>query len=421
MKKPTDIEYAYIDFDGFFGSVEEQTNPHLHGRPVGVTPFSESNSSCVIAANYKAKACGIKTGTSVAEARALCPGITLVAQNPRKYVTIHHRIKAVIERSIPILKVGSIDEVTCRLDRNDKANPEALVARIKADLRQSIGPFITCTVGMGPSHLIAKTASDMNKPNGLTIIRPSDLPDVLHSLELDDIPYIARGYKARLNKAGIWTVEELMKTSPKQMRAIWGNVEGERLWYQLHGYDVFGEPTQRRMFGHGRVLPRDWRTMNQAHHCARLLLTKAARRMRREGYVARKVGLSLKATYAGGRAERRWSHDYIIAYADDDHSVLTALTALWTMAEFDLMPAVHIPRLHVTLHDLYQKGHIQHDIFTQKNPDQAKWEKLSGAMDALNKKYKATAVSLGPWVEPPGGYAGAKIAFTRIPEEEDFW
>lgn len=421
MKKPTDIEYAYIDFDGFFGSVEEQDNPALHGRPVGVLPFKDTHSTCVIAANYKAKAFGIKVGTGVEEARALCPGIQLVPQNPRKYVHYHKRFKAIIDRYIPITKVGSIDEVTCRLDKTDKQDPEGLSERIKAGLRREFGPFLTCTIGMGPSHLIAKTASDMNKPNGLTIIRPSDLPGPLLALNLDDIPYIAAGYVKRLNKAGIWTVQGLWNTSPKQLRQIWGNVEGERMWYQLHGYDVMGETTKRRMFGHGRVLPPDWRRMDKAVHCARLLLTKAGRRMRREGFVARKVGLSVKATYAAGRPVKRWSHDYIMPYADDDHSILTALDQLWQMAEADLMPGVAIPRLHVYLHDLHKKGEIQHDIFISRDPDHPKWEAVTSAMDALNKKYQKTSISLGPWVEPPGGYAGAKIAFTRIPDEEDFW
>lgn len=421
MNKNDDIEYAYIDFDGFFGSVEEQHTLELRGRPVGVLPFKDTTSTCVIAANYKAKSFGVKTGTSIAEARQLCPNIALVPQNPRRYLDYHNHIKEVIERHIPIIHVGSIDEVTCRLDKNDKKEPESLVKRIKQDLHEDIGAYVTCTVGIGPSRLIAKTASDMNKPNGLTIIRPGDLPDVLYNLQLDDIPYIAKGYVNRLNKAGIWTVRGLMQTNPKQLRAIWGNVEGERIWYQLHGYDVMSEPTKRRMFGHGRVLPPDWRPMHKAFACARLLAIKSGRRMRREGYVARKFGLNLKATYNGGRAEKRWSQDYTLPYVDDDHSIIKALSQLWQMAEQDLKPAAHIPRLNVFLHDIHPKGHIQHDIFIKDDDQQPKWEKLTAAMDSINKKYKKTAISLGPWVKPPGGYAGAKIAFTRIPEEEDFW
>ncbi|WND01543.1 hypothetical protein QGN29_08220 [Temperatibacter marinus] len=415
MQKETDITYAYIDFDGFFGSVEEQHNPALHGRPVAVLPFAETTSTCVIAANYKAKAFGIKTGTSIPDAYKLCPDITLIPQDPRRYLDYHLRIKKAITKSIPIFSVGSIDEVTCKLDRSDKKNPEALAAKIKEDLRQEIGCFVTCTIGMGPSRLLAKTASDMNKPNGLTILRPQDLPGPLLNLELDDIPYIAKGYVRRLNKAGIWTVRGLWNTSPKQLRAIWGNVEGERMWYQLHGYDVVGEPTKRRMFGHGRVLPPDWRHMDKAVHAARLLLVKAARRMRREGYVARKVGLSLKTS------PTRWSDEEILPYVDDDHTILAALTTMWQKAEQSLPASVKVPNLYVYLHELHPKGSLQHDIFTPSDPQHDKWSKLTHAIDHLNEKYQKTSVSLGPWLEPPGGYAGGKIAFTRIPDEKDFW
>ena len=82
MRRPTESKRLYIDFDGFFASCEEQADPGLHGRPVGVIPFAGARNSCVIAANAAAKRFGVKTGTPIAEARRLCPRIALPPQRP---------------------------------------------------------------------------------------------------------------------------------------------------------------------------------------------------------------------------------------------------------------------------------------------------------------------------------------------------
>ena len=99
LRKP---ERLYIDFDGFFAACEEQADPRLQGRPIGVIPFADAVHSCVIAANSKAKRCGVKTGTSIAEARLLCPGVALVAQQPDLSVRVRQRIVAAILDVLPI-------------------------------------------------------------------------------------------------------------------------------------------------------------------------------------------------------------------------------------------------------------------------------------------------------------------------------
>ncbi|MCE2452389.1 MAG: hypothetical protein J4F48_06030 [Nitrospinae bacterium] len=92
MRHTTKPKRLYIDFDGFFASCEEQADPGLHGRPVGVIPFAGARNSCVIAANAAAKKFGVKTGTPIAQAHRLCPRITFTPQRPDLYVRIHHRI-----------------------------------------------------------------------------------------------------------------------------------------------------------------------------------------------------------------------------------------------------------------------------------------------------------------------------------------
>ena len=115
----------------------------------------------------------------------------------------------------------------------------------------------------------------------------------------------------------------LLATQPKHMRALWGNVNGERLWYALHGYEVHAPPSSRGMYGHGRVLPPDARAPAQARTASRLLLVKAARRMRRDGWNAGRLTLWL-SLYG-----KEWGSDVRLPAVHDDQAVLAALEALW--------------------------------------------------------------------------------------------
>jgi DNA polymerase-4 len=115
MRRPAEIERLYLDFDGFFASVEQQCRPELRGRPVGVVPFAEATHSCVIACSREAKLLGVKNVMPIAEARERCPDIILVPQSPDLYRRAHNALISEISTVIPIDAVKSIDELTCRV------------------------------------------------------------------------------------------------------------------------------------------------------------------------------------------------------------------------------------------------------------------------------------------------------------------
>ena len=235
MRLPTTIERMYLDFDGFFASVEQQADKRLRGRPVGVVPFTNTTRTCVIACSKEAKARGCSNVMIVEEAKARCPEIILVPQKPDLYRRAHNTLLAEIESVIPIDTVKSIDELTCRLDKGQRKNPEDLAAKLKSTLAANVGEFITCSIGFAANRQLAKIAGKVDKPNGVTIWRPQDLPAPLFKVTLDDIPGVGHRMQGRLWKLGIIDTEGLYKTQAKQMRKIWNNVTGERLWYALHG------------------------------------------------------------------------------------------------------------------------------------------------------------------------------------------
>ena len=183
----------------------------------------------------------------------------------------------------------SIDELCCKLDPSDIADPEGLADKIKQAISKGVGPYVTCSIGFGANRHLAKIACKMDKPDGTTVWHPHMMPGPLLDLPFDDIPGIGSRMEKRLNHARIYNMKDLLATDPKQMRKLWRSVTGERLCYALHGYDVKAQKSERGMFGHGRVLPPNLRNFTDARDCSRLLLVKAARRMPRR--VLRKLAL----------------------------------------------------------------------------------------------------------------------------------
>jgi DNA polymerase IV len=417
MRKPDSIEKLYLDFDGFFASVMQQAMPNLRGRPVGVIPFETgaAYSTVVIACSKEAKAAGCKNVMPVPEALALCPDLVLVMQRPDLFRRAHHALLNEIGCEIPIDTVKSIDELTCTLDRAAIAAPQDLAFRIKRRIARNIGGEITCSIGFAANRLLAKIACKIDKPNGVTIWPPARMPEPLLRLPLAAVPGIGKRMEHRLNQAGIATMQDLWRTQPKHLRALWRNVNGERMWYALHGYALHAMPTSRGMFGHGRVLPPDWRMAEHARSCSRLLLTKAARRMRRDGYHASLLWLWLDIRNGA------WSGQQELPSVQDDPACLTALDILWAKARGEIARRAEIVRVGVTLSRLTPAGERQFDLLLDDNKERRRCELLTNTIDRLNRKFGKRVVTFGPWTPPPGGYAGGKIAYNRIPSAEDFW
>ena len=416
MRHPLEIERLYLDFDGFFASVEQQVHPHLRGKPVGVVPFKDATHTCVIACSREAKLRGVKNVMNIEEARERCPDIILVPQSPDLYRRAHNTLISEITAVIPVDAVKSIDELTCVVAPSERGDPRALGLRIKQRIADNVGPFIACSIGFAANRQLAKMACKAGKPNGNMVWHPNDMPGPLLKLTLRDIPGIGERMEHRLSRFGITTMAALLATQPKHMRKLWGNVTGERLWYALHGYDVQTPPSGRGMYGHGRVLPPDHRAVEHAQAASRLLLVKAARRMRRDGWNAGRLWLWL-----GLLGDASVYRDAWLPAVHDDQAVLVALENLWRDVRPKLPRRARIMRLGVTLLDLTRASERQLDILLDDDRTRRRWEDTTAAIDRLNRKHGRTLVSIGPWTPPPGGYAGGKISYTRIPRAEDFW
>lgn len=414
MRLAEKIERMYADFDGFFASVEQQYDPALRNRPIGIVPFVGTDRTCVIACSREAKALGVKNVMPVPEALKLCPDLILVPQKPDLYRRAHNTLLAEIESVIPIDAVKSIDELTCRLDAGQQKYPQDLAAKLKATLAEHVGPFITCSIGFAANRQLSKIAGKMDKPNGVTVWHPRDMPAPLLAVQLDDIPGVGSAMQRRLARSGIHSTTGLYNMQPKQLRKIWHNVTGERLWYALHGYDVQAPESNKGMFGHGRVLPPEARTFTGAYEICKLLLAKAAWRMRRSGYYCSSVRLWLSVR------DGEWSRRWTLPMVRDDKALLDGLASLWGQAVWENGKRATIFRVGVTLTDITPQGERQMDLLLDDDKERSKWEAITDAMDAINSRFGRKVLSQGPWNPPAGGHVGGKISYTRIPTAEDF-
>ena len=317
------LRCLFVDFDSFFASVEQHDATHLRGRPVAVIPVASTTTCCIAASKEAKRDYGIKTGTGVAEALERCPDIALQIARPARYLKVHKQFLDAIATCIPHGTPASVDEVPCWLLGRERRrdNAEDIARNIKRALRERFSEALTCSIGIAPNKFLAKTASDMNKPDGLTVIEEADLPHALHALELRDLCGIGPSMEARLHRADIETVEELCASSRDRLRRAWGSIEGERFWLQLRGFDLPERETQRGSIGHSHVLGPELRSFEGARSVLCKLLAKAAMRLRHEQFLA--GGMAIRIRFVG--MDARFEQDLRFAPIDDTPALLRML------------------------------------------------------------------------------------------------
>jgi DNA polymerase-4 len=398
------LRVLFIDMNAYFASVEQQDEPKLRGRPVAVVPVEAATSSC-IAASYEAKACGVRTGTPVWEARKLCPNLVLRVGRHDRYVEIHHQIVRAVGRCIPVSQVMSIDEMACRL-LGDEREPDrvARIARhIKREIRDRVGNYLRCSIGVGPNTMLAKVAGDMQKPDGYTVLRTEDLPTGFYRLKLTDFPGIGPRMERRFHRMGITTVQQLLALKVGSLSAVWGSrVHGERWFHLLRGDEVPEIPTVRRTVSHSHVLPPELRTEAGARGVLVKLIHKAAARLRTIDYWAGHLGVSVRH-----RDGSRWEADCHLARCQDTLNMLKSFGVLWEKREPGYLPL----QVGMMLSDLVPSAAATPSLFEQDRQVTT----LSHVMDQVNRTFGKNSIHFGT-LAGAEETAPTRIAFTRIPE-----
>ena len=413
------LNWLYLDLNSYFASVEQQLQPKLQNKPVAIVP-TMTDATCAIAASYEAKAYGVKTGTMIYEAKKLCPEIICVQANHENYVRYHHKVLEEIDKYIPIEIISSIDEVACKLigSQKNEAQARKIAKNIKIGIQENIGQYIRCSIGIAPNRFLAKTASNLEKPDGLQVLYSKDIPDRIKHFKLSDLTGIGRAMECRLNKSGILSIQELYNISPKHMRKIWGNVQGEKFWYMLRGKEIADVKTERKTIGHSHVLEPKWRLVELAEKVMLRLLLKAASRLRRTDYYCSRLSLSIR-TENNLRLEGK--SRFYRAY--DNKKLQEEATKIWAQL-IKKRNFKQIKKISITLYNLKKKSDLQPELFQNFNKkitlDTNRFEKLSKTMDNINTRFGRDSVTIGGLPNKIKSFSGTRIAFTRIPDKQEF-
>jgi len=398
------LRYLFVDMNAYFASVEQQDEPDLRGKPVAVVPMMAETTSC-LAVSYEGKAKGIKTGTPVWEARQKCPGIVFRTARPDRYVEVHHGIVKAVGRCVPVHKVMSVDEMACKLlgDERTVAKATTIAQNIKSEIRRTVGDSLQCSIGVGPSVMLAKVAGDMKKPDGLTFIEDHDLPGKLTALQLRDFPGIGPRMEQRFHRYGITTTEQLLRLSIPQLAIVWGGkVHAERWFHLLRGEDIPEKATKRRTLGHSHVLPPELRTDVGAYGVFSRLIHKAGARLRTIGYWA--GALSIFVQYLDRES---WDAGCHLPRCQDTLTMLRSFGELWQQRPTD----GRFLKIGMVLTDLVPTRSATPSLFEYDQQSTT----LSHVMDKVNRTFGKHAIRFGT-VFGSEATAPTRIAFNQIPE-----
>lgn len=378
-------------------------NPKLRNRPVAVVPSLVDTTSC-IAASIEAKKFGVKTGTMVADAKKMCPGIVLIKGDHNNYIRYHNQIVEAVESCLPVTSVMSIDEMACRLGGRDQIPENAI--QLAKDIKQKIfkiGSELRCSVGISTNRFLAKIASDMKKPDGLITLYKEDLPGSLMSLTLRDLPGVGRNMEQRLNDQGIRTIQQLLALDQMGMHKVWGGIWGDRMFQWLRGIDLELGENARHSISHSHVLPPSLRNDKGALAVLQKLTQKAAMRLRKLDLWCSRISVSVRFLDRTG-----WSKEVKMLECQDTQTLLEIVRKSWKER-----PQKAPMKVSVWFTGLIEGQERTFSLF-----DDTKRQDLSKALDKLNTKYGKDTLYFGGTHEVKSS-APNRIAFTNIPEVED--
>lgn len=285
------------DMNSFYASVHQAMDPGLKGKPVIVGGDPAKRHGIVLAASYEAKACGVKTGMAVWEARELCPEGIFLKPRHSYYVNFSARIVRIMKDFSPLVEPFSIDEAFMDVSGCSRLFGSSLdIARkLKSRIKREVG--VLCSVGVGPNKLLAKMAAGMQKPDGLTLLDFPDVPAKMWPLPVRELFGVGSRLEKRLRELNIRTIGELARYPLPVLQQRFGLV-GHVLHLSANGIDyspVDPRSLERvKSIGHQITLPRDYRGYREIEVVILELCEIVCRRVRLGGYAGRTVNLTLK-------------------------------------------------------------------------------------------------------------------------------
>ena len=372
----------HLDINSCFATIEQQANPNLRNKPIVVATYT-TNSGCILAASVTAKKLGIKTGMRVKEAKAIYPRVIVLEPDPSKYRFIHKKIFKILKSYSFDVTPKSIDEFVFTLHR--KVTPCGAAIEIKERIKKEVGEYITVSIGISTNRYLAKIASNLQKPDGLSEINKNNFKEVFTKLKLIDLTGIKKGNSNRLNLYNIKTVLDFYDAPVWKLKLAFGGIGGLYWNTRLHGYET--DPTspslrdevKQKTYGNSYAPPQ-----NKAHLKLEILsklCEKTGSRLRNAGLVAN--GIHLAINYRDGSFWHK--SQKINKNIFENNDIYKEAINLLKQS-----PETELPRvIAVNVFNLQSNQNLQLNIFNDEVGfhDQIKKSHLAGAIDVINNKW----------------------------------
>jgi len=386
-------EIMHIDLNSAFAMAEQQANPLLRGRPVGVTNRRNDFAIC-ITASYEARAYGVGIGMRLREARLKAPGFVMVESDTAKYQHVNRLMRGIFESYSSVAYMKSVDEgiIDFRGMRRllKGRSLEDIGREIKQRVRSEVGDYMKVNVGIAQNRWLAKVAAGFMKPDGMYTVGPDNLEVTYGMLDLMELPYIKARNKLRLNEAGIFTPAEFFRAPEAVLRRqVFRGINGHHWYLRLRGYETEVEYGIRTV---GRSYVLEHRTADPEEIAALLYkaCVKVARRLRRNDLAAR--GLMLWFTYTGNAAVgRAWSARKGDGFAWRERRMYQ--TAVWradqlyqrAMDLFSLSPSGQVlASIAITSYGLEP---VRSDQLALYESDEARADRIERMMNDVNDRF----------------------------------
>jgi len=304
---------AHLDMDAFYASVELLRHPELRDQPVAIGGRGDPRSRGVVTtANYVARKFGVRSAMPMRKALELCPQCVFLPVDFDEYRRVSRLFKAAIAEIAPKVEDRGIDEAY--IDLTDLPGDSADVARaIKAAVLRATG--LTCTIAVAPNKLLAKIGSELDKPDGLTILSGADLETRIWPLPVRRLHGVGPKANEKLAGLGVLSIGDLARQTPEFLARHFGKSHGQWLHDGAHGRDdrpvvTFSEPKSR---SRETTFESDTRDREEIDDTLAELCEQVAEDLRKRGYCGRTIGVKLR--YANFRTVTR---DNTLAGATDD-------------------------------------------------------------------------------------------------------
>lgn len=389
---------AHIDMDAFYASIEALDDPALRGAPVIVG--GDERRGVVSAASYEARAFGVHSAMPMFEARRLCPDGVFVRVRMRRYGEVSRVVMERLEEFSPLVEQVSIDEAYVDLTGTERLfGPPRDAARAMKE-RIAASTSLTCSVGVAPTKMLAKIASDMRKPDGLTIVIPAEVEGFLAKLPIGKVPGIGRKSGEELAKLGIRHVGEIARFAPDRLEERFGKYGEWLAEVARGGPDAAVEPfTAPKSVSAEDTLPRNSADPAILRKYLLEQSDRVGRRLREEGFAGRTVTLKIK--HGDFRQiTRSVTLDEPTQLGETIYLEAARLLDVYTLRSGARLVGVGVSNLEPV------DAPRQLGLFREASASREKWTRVERATDEIARRFGEDAVKRGRLLENDGPDGG---------------